>query len=145
MNTYIHRVNYYETDKMGISHHSNYIRWMEEARVDFLARSGYGLQRLETEGITSPVVSVECQYKRSTTFGDEIGIQVAVESYTGVKLTLTYVMKNLATGEVVLTARSSHCFIDAEGMPLAMKKHAPGFDAMLRQLVANTERTGAPE
>lgn len=33
---YIHRVNYYETDKMGITHHSNYLRWMEEARLDFL-------------------------------------------------------------------------------------------------------------
>ena len=32
---YIHTVQYYETDKMGITHHSNYIRWMEEARVDF--------------------------------------------------------------------------------------------------------------
>lgn len=30
MEKYIHKVNYYETDKMGITHHSNYIRWMEE-------------------------------------------------------------------------------------------------------------------
>ena len=36
MNTYIHKVHYYETDRMGITHHSNYIRWMEEARVNFL-------------------------------------------------------------------------------------------------------------
>ena len=35
---YIHTVQYYETDKMGITHHSNYIRWMEEARVDFLSQ-----------------------------------------------------------------------------------------------------------
>lgn len=35
MSTYIHKVNYYETDKMGITHHSNYIRFMEEARMDF--------------------------------------------------------------------------------------------------------------
>ena len=32
---YIHRVHYYETDRMGVTHHSNYIRMMEEARVDF--------------------------------------------------------------------------------------------------------------
>lgn len=36
MNAYQHTVQYYETDRMGITHHSNYIRWMEEARVDFL-------------------------------------------------------------------------------------------------------------
>ncbi len=38
MEKYIHKVQYYETDKMGITHHSNYIRWMEEARVDFFEK-----------------------------------------------------------------------------------------------------------
>ena len=40
---YNHTVQYYETDKMGITHHSNYIRWMEEARVDFLKQIGLSL------------------------------------------------------------------------------------------------------
>lgn len=31
MTAYHHLVQYYETDRMGITHHSNYIRWMEEA------------------------------------------------------------------------------------------------------------------
>ena len=35
---YRHKVQYYETDKMGFTHHANYIKWMEEARVDYLAR-----------------------------------------------------------------------------------------------------------
>ena len=38
---YTHRVKYYETDKMGVTHHSNYVRWMEEARVDFMDKIGY--------------------------------------------------------------------------------------------------------
>ena len=59
MTPYIHSVNYYETDKMGITHHSNYIRFMEEARLHFLAEAGYPMQRLEAEGITSPVVSLK--------------------------------------------------------------------------------------
>ena len=33
---YEHKAHYYETDKMGIVHHSNHIRWMEEARMDLL-------------------------------------------------------------------------------------------------------------
>lgn len=33
---YIHQVKYYECDRMGITHHSNYVRIMEEARIDFL-------------------------------------------------------------------------------------------------------------
>ena len=41
MNNYIRKVQYHETDKMGIAHHSNYIKWMEEARIDFLEQIGY--------------------------------------------------------------------------------------------------------
>lgn len=135
MHAYIHRVKYYETDKMGITHHSNYVRWMEEARMDLLQSMGYGMRRLEEEGITSPVVSVECLYKHPTTFDDEIKIEVSLEKYTGVKLTMSYTMINLETGAIVLTAKSSHCFIDADGRPIAVKKHFPGFDAVLKESV----------
>ena len=51
MSKYTHKVNYYETDKMGITHHSNYIRFMEEARMNFLSEIGYPMTRLEKEGI----------------------------------------------------------------------------------------------
>lgn len=135
MHTYIHRVNYYETDKMGITHHSNYIRWMEEARTEFLKKTGYGMRRLEADGITSPVVAIECQYKHSTTFDDEIKINVSLEKYSGVKLVMNYTMTNIETGAVVFTAKSSHCFVDANGRPIAVKKHLPEFDAVLRKIV----------
>ena len=65
MELYKHTVQYYETDKMGITHHSNYIRWMEEARVDFLNKIGWGFDRLEDLGMISPVTEVECKYKLS--------------------------------------------------------------------------------
>ena len=95
MSKYIHRVNYYETDKMGITHHSNCIRFMEEVRMNFLSEIGYPMTRLEKEGITSPVVSVNCEYKHTTTYSDEIEIEVALEKYTGVKLFLSYTKYSL--------------------------------------------------
>ena len=55
MSVYSHRVQYYETDRMGIVHHSNYVRWMEEARVDFLARIGFPYDAMEARGVISPV------------------------------------------------------------------------------------------
>ena len=133
MHTYIHNVNYYETDKMGITHHSNYIRWMEEARTDFLKSAGYGIKRLETEGVTSPVVSIECQYKHTTTFDDKVKIDVKLEKYTGVKLIISYVMTNQDTGELVFTAKSTHCFINKDGIPVAIKKKFPEFDEILKR------------
>ena len=142
MQPYIHTVQYYETDKMGITHHSNYVRWMEEARMELLKSVGYGMTRLEAEGITSPVVSVECQYRQTTTFDDEVAVAIKVERYTGVRMELSYVMTKIATGEVVFTGRSSHCFIDAAGRPLAIKKHAPAFDEVLRAEAEKERGTG---
>ena len=48
---YEHIVQYYETDQMGIVHHSNYIRWFEEARSYILEQIGFGYKKMEEEGI----------------------------------------------------------------------------------------------
>ncbi len=100
MQKYRHIVQYYETDKMGITHHSNYIRWMEEARIDFLRQIGWDYAKLESIGIISPVTAVNCKYKKSTTFGDVIDIDVIVEEFKEVKLKLQYTMTN-EQGEIV--------------------------------------------
>ncbi|MBQ7335555.1 MAG: acyl-CoA thioesterase, partial [Clostridia bacterium] len=105
MNDYIHKVNYYETDKMGITHHSNYIRWMEEARVDYLEQIGMGYAKLEKDGIVSPVIGVECQYKRPTTFGDEIRIHVEIAEFKRIELIIAYTITNHQTGDLVLTGQ----------------------------------------
>ena len=57
MKCYKHEVKYYECDRMGITHHSNYVRFMEEARVDWMDQVGYGFDRMEAEGVVSPVVT----------------------------------------------------------------------------------------
>ena len=46
------KINYYECDRMGITHHSNYIRFMEEARIELLDKFGYGFERMEAEGVS---------------------------------------------------------------------------------------------
>ena len=123
---YKHKIQYYETDKMGITHHSNYIRWMEEARVAYLSEVGWDYDRLEELGIISPVLSVECNYIKTTTFPQEITINVGVDEFKGVKLRMKYTMTD-ADGEVVCRATSSHCFLDKAGVPIRFKKEYPEF------------------
>lgn len=135
MNDYIRKVNYHETDKMGITHHSNYIKWMEEARIDFLEQIGFGYAKMEAEGIASPVVGVECAYKHPTTFGDEVRIRAEIEEFKGVKLVIRYTMTNNVTGDLVLTGRTMHCFVTPAGRPVALRRQFPEFDAILKGLV----------
>lgn len=128
---YRHTVQYYETDRMGITHHANYIHMMEEARIDFLRQMGWDYAKLETLGIISPVTSIACHYKHSTTFADEVFITVSVTEFKGVRLKLQYEMKN-AAGEVVCLASSEHCFLSREGHPIRLRKEYPAFyDALM--------------
>lgn len=126
MEAYIHTVQYYETDKMGIVHHSNYIRWMEEARVNVLKQIGWNLEKLEEIGISIPVTAIECQYLSPAKFGEEIQINLAVEEFKGVRLKLSYKMEK-TSGDKVFEGRSEHCFLDRSGKILRINKEYPEF------------------
>ena len=139
MKGYIHKVCYYETDKMGVTHHSNYIRWMEEARVEFLDKIGFGYKKLEEDGIISPVIGIECEYKAPTTFNDLVEIKVGVEEFKGVKLVIKYIMTNLNSKEIVLKGITKHCFLSKDNKPIALKKNFPKLDKKLRELANNNE------
>ena len=132
---YEHHANYYETDQMGIVHHSNYIRWFEEARTDFLEKLGMGYDRMEAEGIISPVLSVSCEYRTMTHFGETVAIAVAMTKYNGIRLELAYTVSSADTGEVRAVGSSKHCFLDRDGNILSLKKRSPGYHKMLEECV----------
>ena len=134
MEAYKHIVQYYETDKMGVTHHSNYIRWMEEARIDVLRQVGWDYAKLEEEGIVSPVIGVDCKYKKSTTFGDMVFITVSAEEYNGVRLTLKYEMKN-ENGDIAAIGHSNHCFFNKERKMLKLQKSFPQLHESLAALL----------
>ena len=133
METYKHKVQYYETDKMGITHHSNYIRWMEEARVNWLEKIGWSFEKLENLGMLSPVVEIKCKYMNSTKFNDLVEIKVILKEYNGVKLIVKYEMINSKTKEIVLKGESKHCFTTKEGKIISIKKEYPDFDKSLKE------------
>ena len=118
-------INYYETDKMGVVHHSNYIRFFEEARCQFLKDANLPYDMLEEKGIMSPVLGVSCKYKQHVTFGDTIQIETSIKEFSGVKFTVQYKVYNKNTGELCVEGESNHCFTDSNLKPLKMKKHYP--------------------
>ena len=130
MHTYQHEVKYYECDRMGITHHSNYVRFMEEARVDFLDALGYGFDRIEAEGIVSPVISISCNYKHPTTFKDRIDIEVVISNMQDLKFEFTYTMK--VAGKVVCLGQSTHCFME-NGRPVVIAKRLPELYRLLKE------------
>ena len=138
MRPYVRKVQYYETDKMGVTHHANYIHWMEEARIDFMEQLGFPYERMEAEGVYSPVRSLNCEYRRPCTFGDTVTVRVWAEELRGAKLTIRYEMQN-AEGELLCTACSEHAFLDREGRIVRMKRELPAFCAALERAAKEGE------
>ncbi len=134
MNPYRRKVQYYETDRMGVAHHANYIRWMEEARIDFMEQIGFPYTEMEAQGVLSPVKSLACDYLRPCTFGDDIEIAVSITSFNGVVLTLHYEMVRAGAGEPIFTASSEHVFLDREGRFVRLKRVLPAFFAAVESL-----------
>jgi acyl-CoA thioester hydrolase len=132
MISYKHTVQYYETDKMGIVHHSNYIRWMEEARVFYLKEIGQDYDKLEAAGVVSPVAAVNVKYSVATKFPEDITIETYVEEFNGIRLSFKYVMKN-ASGKTVCKAHSEHCFLNPEGKVMRVEKDLPGLYNALKE------------
>ncbi len=123
--TYERRINYYETDKMGIVHHSNYIRFLEEARCAFLDYIGIPYKSIEDAGLMIPVLGVNCKFKHHVTFDDVILIKVSVKDFNGVRLIISYEVTDKNTSDLVLTGETTHCFTDDKLKPVNIKKHYP--------------------
>ena len=132
---YEHHVKYYETDQMGIVHHSNYIRWMEEARMDLMEQMGYSYKSMEDAEIISTVISVACEYKSMVHFSDTVLIETKISYYNGIKLAFTYRMTDKETGELRSLAKSEHCFLNNSGKPISLKRAYPEIDTKFFQLV----------
>ena len=135
MDTYTTKSQSYATDKAGRVKQSKTNRWMAEARVELLDRLGIGFSMMETRGIISPVVGIQCRYLRPTHFDERVSVRVTVTEYKGVRLRIGYEMTD-EVGNPVCTGSSEHCFTDATGKPIALKKQYPDIDAVLREAAA---------
>lgn len=107
-------VRYYETDQMGVVHHSNYIRYFECARNGMMADGGIPIERLEAEDrVMTPIVSVTCRFKHPARMGDTLRCVATIAQAPLAKLRIGQAVYNqdgllCAEGEVVIG------FIDAD-------------------------------
>lgn len=131
---YERKVQYYETDQMAIVHHSNYIRWFEETRIDFMEQMGADYKTLEDSGVIIPVLAVSCEYKSMVRFGDTVIICGRITEYTGTRMTVTYEVTDKATGTLCTTGMSKHCFLGGNGHPVSLKRANPFFDERFRMM-----------
>lgn len=119
LNSYKKFVQYHETDMMGVAHHSNYIKWMEEARVDVLRNTTLKECHAPYIDYTLAVLQTSCIHKRPCRFGDEVEVKTKVYS-EGSKFRFVYEIYNGDT--LCALGFTLHIGVDRD---LKVVKHPP--------------------
>lgn len=124
LKSYAHKVQYYETDAMGIVHHSNYIRWFEEARLDYLEQIGLPYDEIERRQIMIPVLGASCQYRQAVKFGETVWIDTDIISFNGLKFSVAYKVYSMDRSILHAEGNTEHCFLDDKFRPIRLKRVA---------------------
>ena len=132
---YKRKINYYETDKMGVVHHSNYIRFLEESRSRWLEELNISMEKLEELGYTIPTLEVNCKYKYHVTSGDTLIITPIITEFNGVRMTVTYSVIDEKNGKTVIEAWTKHCFTNKDLKPINMKKNDKEINEVFERLL----------
>ena len=135
LESYVRVVNYYETDQLQLERHSNYARYLEEARLHLMDQVGLSYDKLEEMGIIIPVLELHDYYTKSITYGDVIEIKPTIIKLSPVRFTLKYEILRSGTDEVLHTAQTSHAFVDTEFKPMNLKKAFPEVYGIFEELV----------
>ena len=106
-------VRYGETDQMGVVHHSNYLRYFEVARLEWLSALGVSYASMEKEGLIMPVIDVKVTYKTPALFDDSLTIYIFLSELPRVKIIFFYEIKN-QKDEIVCTGETTLAFLNAK-------------------------------
>jgi len=131
--TYERKVQYYETDQMGIVHHSNYIKWFEETRLALMENIGIEYDKMEEDGILIPVLSASCEYRIAFRYGDTFKVEAFPVEFNGIKMKIGYRVFHKETGALHSVGETSHCFVDKEMKLVRMKKEYPQYYHIFEQ------------
>lgn len=108
-----HRVPFYETDAMGVVHHSNTVRHLELARIVWLDEHDQPYRHYVADSMHFATTRVEIEYRGSVRFDDELCVEVWCEWIRGASLRMAYALR---VGDALVgVAATEHAAVDLEG------------------------------
>ncbi len=105
------KIRYYETDMMGIMHHTNHLRLFELGRVEYLREAGIDLLQLMAMDIVTPIRNIDCQYKATATFDDYIRIETSIHKLSPAQVTFTYRLVRESDDVLIATGKTQNAFM----------------------------------
>ena len=106
------RVNYSETDQMGVVYHARYLVWLDVARTEHLRRCGKSYRELEAAGLRLAVSEVAIKYRLPARFDDRILIRCWIREAASRKVEFGYAVEHADDGRLLATATTSLLALD---------------------------------
>ncbi|HLR54857.1 MAG TPA: thioesterase family protein [Pseudogracilibacillus sp.] len=142
------RVQYKDTDQMGVVHHGNYIIWFEIGRTEWMRENGMTYRELEEQGLFLPVLGVDLQYKASAYYDDCVAIFTKIATVSPVRLEFRYEVRKIEEvtfqkqqsqevnepfGELLTKGSSTHMWVNTDWKPAKINKIAPSVYSILQK------------
>ena len=107
------RVEYHHTDQMGIVHHSNYVKFFEVARTEWLRAIGLTYAEMERRGVMMPIVDVAVKYRNPAVYDELISVTAFVDELPMARMSFRYEVRG-EDGREIATGSTTLGFIDKE-------------------------------
>jgi acyl-CoA thioester hydrolase len=107
------RVEYHHTDQMGIVHHSNYVKFFEVARTEWLRAMGITYAEMERRGVMMPIVDVAVKYRNPALYDELISVTAFVDEAPMARMTFRYEVRG-EDGREIATGSTTLGFIDSQ-------------------------------
>lgn len=107
------RIRYAETDQMGVVYHGNYAQFFELGRTEWLRETGITYKNMEDNGIMLPVVSLQCNFKKSALYDDVLTVTTKLKKTPTVKIEFDYEINN-QNNELICTGNTVLAFLNKE-------------------------------
>lgn len=118
-------VRYAETDMMGIVHHSRYYPWLEQARTDFIKKTGYTYSELEKTGVLLPLTETQCRYHYGLKYEDEVVVTCRIDKLTVARIEFSYEVYKAPEMKKMSEGKTKHGFVDKDFKAINLKKTHP--------------------
>ena len=101
------RVNYSETDQMGVVYHANYLIWFDRARTELMRETGVTYKELEQQGVYLAVSEVSVRYRAAARCDELVRVRCWVRELASRRVTFGYAVDRAETGELLATGATA--------------------------------------
>lgn len=104
------KVRYVECDAMQRAHHSSYLIWFEESRIELLNHLNLPYEQLESSGYFIPVIEASIRYIKPAHFNDQMNIHIELKEKPKARFSFNYTLKR--KDEILAEGTTKHAFIN---------------------------------